>query len=543
MRSIFCKNVVCFFAFFFFCVSINAGTTTDFRQNEEQLSTLEAIYVEQFVFRGNELFQDSQLSEIAKPYVKRNISAGELENLRLALSRFYVDKGYINSGVILPDQKVEQGSIVFLIIEGNITNIIISGNLSLRSEYIESRLKLATGKKGKPFNINELQKRLKLLKQDPRIENINAVVSPGLKAGEANLKVEIVEAKPYELTLKGNNYGSPSIGAYRMETTLNHYNLTGWGDTLNVDYIKMDGLDNYSLKYTWTLNEYDTAISLIYSKSNSIITASPFDIIDIENETKTVGCALKHPLYKNLTSEFSMELKLERQLNRTSLFGIPFSFTNHIDDSKIKVTVLSFSQEFVKRSLSYVIACNSDIRFGLDLLDSTVHTSEYADSRYVSWLGQFQLFNRFQTLDSSVLFKTIMQVSNDQLLSIKKLSIGGSHTVRGYRESQITADSGIVSSLEWRIPIGNLKLLDLSEKKNDGKIELCPFFDFGKGWNKNSDSSLRSLSSLGIVVRWQINENFDFSFHYGHALREIAPKEEYVLQDNGIQFQLKFELF
>src|SRR5262245_4705408 len=59
-----------------------------------------------FRFVGNTIVPEEELQAIAAPYVGRELGNAELESLRLALTRRYVEAGYINSGAVIPDQDV-----------------------------------------------------------------------------------------------------------------------------------------------------------------------------------------------------------------------------------------------------------------------------------------------------------------------------------------------------------------------------------------------------------------------------------------------------
>jgi hemolysin activation/secretion protein len=231
-----------------------------------QLSRQAKLKVSRINLKGNITFSTEELSALTAPCENREITIQELEELRKKITHYYTDRGYINSGVIIQDQDVADGVINFIIIEGGITATEVTGNDWLHKRYILSRLESAIKQEGKAFNINLLEKRLKLLKQDKLIENINAVISPGLKFGEANLNLEIDEARPYQISLKYNNHGSPGIGSYRGEIALAHYNLTGClGDSLELNYKETEGFDDYSVNYTIPLTRFDTTLGFNYS--------------------------------------------------------------------------------------------------------------------------------------------------------------------------------------------------------------------------------------------------------------------------------------
>ena len=89
---------------------------------------------------GNTVFSDQALAELAAPYVGRTVTAEDLEVLRQAFTRLYVSAGYINSGVILPDQTVRDGVVTYRAIEGSLTDTTVEGNRWFRDPYLHSRL-------------------------------------------------------------------------------------------------------------------------------------------------------------------------------------------------------------------------------------------------------------------------------------------------------------------------------------------------------------------------------------------------------------------
>ena len=136
------------------------------------------VFVREIRVTGNTAFSDAELAQVIAPYVGRELTTEELEALRLTLTRLYVNRGYLNSGVIIPDQTVSEGVITLHVIEGELGRIEVQGNRWFRSDYIRKRLALGIEP---PLNIGTLQERLQLLRQDARIEQLNAELRPFLQ--------------------------------------------------------------------------------------------------------------------------------------------------------------------------------------------------------------------------------------------------------------------------------------------------------------------------------------------------------------------------
>jgi hemolysin activation/secretion protein len=234
-----------------------------------------------------------------------------------------------------------------------------------------------------------------------------------------------------------------------------------------------------------------------------------------------------------------MGARFEKRHTETTLLGEGFPFTGSGADENGETDfyVARFFQEWVNRSMFQVIAAYSSFNFG--------NVEEGSLDGFFTWLGQFQWLRRISPLNSQILFSTNVQISGDSLVSAEKFAIGGSSSVRGYRENQMTTDSGLVSSIEWRIPLATLKIPGLSKGSNDGVIQLCPFFDLG--WGRNSegaDPDPDVIYSAGVGLRWSVNERIYAEIYWGEALEDVEDSSaKHDLQDDGIHFQISMGLF
>ena len=59
------------------------------------------IFVKEVHLIGNTAFTSQQLAEVTGPYTNRDVTAEELEGLRLALTYYYVNHGYVTSGALI----------------------------------------------------------------------------------------------------------------------------------------------------------------------------------------------------------------------------------------------------------------------------------------------------------------------------------------------------------------------------------------------------------------------------------------------------------
>ena len=502
--------------------------------------TIGRVFVREFRFKGNSVFSNEELQTvIGEEYTHRELTMEDIEEARDALTSFYIENGFINSGAVLPNQWVKDGVITFVIVEGILSEIHIEGNKSLRTDYIRNRLR---GGAGPPLNINDLRASIQLLKQNPNVRRINAELKPGIRPGESFIVAKITENNPYRLEVSFANNRSPSIGAEQIELTIAHQSLTQNSDALQIRYgliqngfedTKLSNLDNISGSYNVPLNANDTTLQIHFARSDSTIVEESIETLDITSDSIQYGLSLIHPFYRSNNHEFTLTLRAERRESETFLDGTPFSFSPGAEEGKTKITSLRFISEWVWRTQKQVLAFRSAFSFGVDV-DATDDGSD-RDGKYFSWLGQLQYVRRLGNSYSRVIFRLSGQRTNDPLLSLEQFVIGGVNTVRGYRENQLVRDMGVVSSLELRSPI-------YQNKRGERILQLAPFIDFGGGWNHDDSPTPHTIASIGIGVLFNPNRYCRLQCYWGYAFRDFDTPEDN-LQDSGIHFALNIKTF
>jgi len=503
---------------------------------EERLSSKLRVYVKAIRLTGNTRFSPEQLAPLVAPYQGRILDSEDLQRLRRFLTLHYLNHGYINSGAVIPDQQIEGGVIEIRIIEGRLSAIELTGNHWLRDGYIRDRV--GTGNED-VLDLNRLQERLQILQQDRLIDQLNGELLPGRRRGEALLRLDVRERRPYELGVSFNNRRSPTVGSLRGEVYGTLFNVSGYGDSLGARYGRNGGLDDVSAFYSLPLTARDTRLRFYYDHSDSQIVEKPFDQLEISSRVDSLGVGLSHPFYRTPGRQFLAELRFERRRSQTFLFGQPWGFSRGVgSDGRSDVSVLRFEQEWLSRQQNQVLALRSIFNVGIDALGATVNKTG-SDGRFFTWLGQFQWLRRLGSTDTQLLLRADLQLAADPLLPLEKFGVGGASTVRGYRENLLVRDQGCAASVELRIPVARLPLPGLSERAEDGRIQLAPFFDFG--WSQDIGRGATAgdtLYSIGIGARWDPHRNVSGQIYWGHGLREIKGQPRSDLQDDGIHFQL-----
>jgi hemolysin activation/secretion protein len=189
------------------------------------------IIVKEFDVVGSSIFTPQELHQAVKSYLNRPLTLPELFQARSTITKLYTDQGYVSSGAYIPPQELNNGKVKITVLEGKLEGVNVSGTKHLSSNYISSRIKAAAGS---PINVDALLSALQLLRLDPLIENVSAELSAGINPGTSLLDIKIKEADVFNVSTNFNNSRSPSVGTMQRSIGVNHGNLFGFGDQLNL---------------------------------------------------------------------------------------------------------------------------------------------------------------------------------------------------------------------------------------------------------------------------------------------------------------------
>jgi len=501
---------------------------------EEKVPYGVRVFVKEIRLTGNTVFSTEQLKEFTAAYENRIVASSELEDLRVALTRHYISQGYLNSGAVIPDQKVVEGIVDLVIVEGRLTDIEIRGNKHLNPDYIKDRLELGAGP---PLNVEDLQKQIQIMLESPVIETLNSELGPGDRPGEASLTTVVKEGPRAQFIPVIDNRLSPSLGDVRVLPQVYLYSLTGHGDVFSGAVGVGEGLTDAYATWAVPLNAYDTTLTLLGDYSDSEIENGPFKDLDIENKTRTFGFRVSHPFYRTPSQKFSMSLGLDLRKSESKLLGENFAFTPGVpSDGEVKASIIRFSQDWSNRGPQQVLAARSMFSLGVDAFDATTNSNNLPSGEFFAWLGQFQWARLVGQNGGQLIFRTNAQLTNDALFSMEQYAVGGALSVRGYRENQLVRDYGFDSSLEYRYPL-------LKDATGRSVLALAPFVDAGGGKNNElpDGPNPNFIYSAGVGLRWDPTPKIHAEVYWGHSFRSV-DNDDNSLQDSGVHFLMSTNL-
>lgn len=493
-----------------------------------------AVRIDEIQVTGATAISQEEIEALVGPYRGRDVQAEELVALRDAITLAYVERGFVSSGAVIDPQDLADGVLEARVVEGGLEGIEVTGLSWLRDGYVRDRVAWAAGV---PLDVHALEERLRLLREDPRIEAVHAELLPGSAPGLAQLQIRAEEARPWHAGLDGGTLQSPSVGGWRVGGALWHDDLLGFGDTLRVAYGWTEGLNDYDGIYSFPVNGLDGRIEAYGRYGDSQVVEAPVADLQVESISWTAGLGFLQPVIRRPGLQLALALRGEVRESRTFLLDTPFSFSPGLDDGRARIAVLRFVQDLLLRDEQQVFAARSMLSFGLDLFDSTHVFGGFGDGRFFSWLAQLQFARRLPFLGIELVARADAQLSAEPLLPMEQFSIGGFGSVRGYRVNQIVRDNALVGSMELRVPM-------LFRSDGTPLLQLVPFFDNAYSWNtKLPTGDPRWIGAVGVALRWSVTRRITLEAYYGDQLRGVPPASDPDLQDRGFGVRASALLF
>jgi hemolysin activation/secretion protein len=495
------------------------------------------VHVERIVIKGNKALASTALQSAAQPYLGRDLSPAQIEELRVLLTHQYTDRGFINSGVVLdPAAPIHDGVLQFLAIEGRIKEVRVRGLKRLRPAYVINRLR---GASDEILNVNVLRERFQRLLDDPLFTRINSRIVPGDELGEATLDLDAQRARPYALSVALNNYRPPSIGEKGFDVAGLVRDLTGWGDVFDADIngpLQGSGGLTYSAGWAIPLNRYYTQLSLRSSYSDTVVTEEPLDALDIRSRIERQELKLTQPLWVSLTQQFDIAASGAYEENTTSLLGMPFSFLPGAVQGVTRAVTMRLAPDYSLRTEHQYLGVRLTLLRAF-LLDQSSAPAAFAqpDREYSVWTGQVHHLSQPPQLPLELETRATAQWTGARISELHALEIGGVDSVRGFRENELLLANvhSVNVDLRWRA-------MPYAGARRPG-ITLGTFFDWASGYDVGEPAT--TLSSTGVTLRMKwphLQADLAFGARLIHP--SFVEQQHGSWQDHGIHAQLSSAL-
>ncbi len=381
-------------------------------------------------------------ARLLAPFEGQCLGVAGLNDVLKTLTDRYLAKGLVTSRAYLPQQDLSKGHLQVLVVEGTLERL----KADEASGFSARELTMAfPGRQGALLNLREIEQMVDQLNRLPS-NQAQMELRPGQAVGGSEVSVKNSPQKPWRLSLSRDNSGQRSTGEQQWSAGLEWDNPLGLADQLTLrgghdamsdhPHGSHNTLLGYSLPWGWWTFSYT------YSES------------DYRSQAVANGFA-----FKQTGDSRTHQLRAERVIHRDALSKTALSLglasqrtDNYIEGSRLalssnRLTELQYGINHGRRMGTGLVNLDLGMQQGIGALGAQGEHDPgpgEASARYRKYTGTLSYLQPFSLWGERLAFTSLatVQRSEDVLFSPQRMSLGGSASLRGYKDQFLSGDSG-----------------------------------------------------------------------------------------------------
>lgn len=450
------------------------------------------------------------------------MTVDELHQVADALTLYFRTSGYAFHTVYLPPQRVEDGMVELRLQEG----VLIGVNVINQTPWPDERLHKPFDKLlGTLMYAPEVEERVHALRAQNGLR-VYPYYSRGQKNGEAVLNLRVDPTDKRAFSLKADNYGSPASGKSRVILQYSEYQLTGRHDRLSLALLHaVDGVANTygSIAYQLPFGGLDYAWD-ISASNNQFEVGDRFAALGLKGDATTLRTGLTAITRHHTSRRAAWRLGIYEKRSNIEVDDTP------VANELSQAVSLQWTKSLRFANSATLLQSLLEYSYGQyeieELPDGDFNKLDFS-LLFAKGLGAGRWRNLWQ-------LNTRGQYSDAMLPSIESLGLSGAYGVRGYPPGVFSADSALLTALEWRWP-------NLLSK---GSFGAAPFLfgEYARGY-KEDVSGARQYAQLagtgiGLSANWGRNVAIQVVAARGAAGKIDGVKVE---GDDQVLFEIRLQ--
>jgi hemolysin activation/secretion protein len=427
-------------------------------QSPAQPADSRCFPIQDIELKGADSLSAADRNRLLKPYIGQCLGVTQLNELLKVITDYYIAKGRVTSRAYLPQQDLSSGHLQVLVVEGKLEGL----KGAQGSTVTDRELAMAfPGKVGEALNLREVEQLVDQLSRLPS-KQAQMELTPGTQIGGSEVLVKNQPQKPWRASLSRNNDGQKSTGEQQWGAGLEWDSPLGLADQL----ILRGGHDAISDHQKTSKN------SMLYY--NVPWGWWNFSYTYSESDYRTPG-SVDDFKYKQWGDSQNHQLRAERVVHRDDVsktsvnVGLTHLRTNnYINDTRLGVSSNRLSEFQVgishgRRIGSAFVNLDVGMQNGIGAFDAQkdeqtrIRGNLTPTPRYRKYTATLSYLQPFTLWGESLSFSSLAtgQRSEDVLYAPQRMSLGGSYSVRGFKDQQLNGDSGGYwrNEVRWARPV------------------------------------------------------------------------------------------
>ncbi|MFC7287440.1 ShlB/FhaC/HecB family hemolysin secretion/activation protein [Herminiimonas glaciei] len=475
--------------------------------------------INRFDVRGNTLLPPQTVDSLVAPYLGKDRDFADVMKALEALEAAYHARGYQLVRIDLPEQELNQGTVVLNVVQTKIGNVVIEGNSHFDDANI--RRSLPALQEGQTPDLKAVSKSLKLANENPA-KKVTMRMKSAEQDDEVDATLAVVDESVWRTTINFDNTGVASTGRTRAGVVLQNANMFGLDHVMSLQYTttleEPSRVGVYGIGYHIPLYALGDSMDFYASYSDvdaGTVTAGIFDIA-VSGKGSMYGARYNQNLATvgNYASKLMYGIDLKQYKNSMQLLGVELGA-----DITVRPVSVGYQGDWSwgDGAIGFATTLLHNISGGSNGSQSDFDRVRFdAKANYTAIRVGGSLT---QALPEQWLARAIIngQYTKDALIPGEQFGAGGAASVRGFLEREVANDSGITGNFEvYTAPLCG---------SGKWQCRALAFYDHAYLTRNHAlpgEFSTISINSVGLGLRLQLGNDVNFQVDVGHVLHAEA---------------------
>jgi hemolysin activation/secretion protein len=454
---------------------------------------------------GVKALSNEELQAITSPYIGRDVTLSELEELAKAITARYKERGYFLAQAVVPVQTVRDGIVEISVIEGRLGKVEVV--VAPDAPIAEARVRgfLAPLQPGEAVSAPAYERAMLLLSDQPGIK-VSSGLQEGSQPGTTDLSVEVAPAPRWAFTVEADNHGTKESGRYRVGGTVRWLSPFGIGDNLDMRVMVSDSnaLQFGRIAYEAPIGTSGLRAGVGLSRVSYEL-GGQFVDLDARGRANVLDFSLNYPVIRQRQQNLFLRLGVDVKDLTDELRAADFT-------SKKRVNGLSLGWTWERRDEflggGYWASSGTLYHGNLSIRDAESRDFDRSVTGHNTEGGFTKLSFQFSRLQAIVPRHSLYlslggQWASKNLDASEKLALGGARAVRAYPSGELLVDQGLIGTVEWRWSF-------------DEELTPFVFYDAARGRIVRNPTpydgiNSHSLRGYGVGLSWSRPGNFSIN--------------------------------
>lgn len=297
------------------------------------------IWVTKVQIEGNQQIATAVLHDLVKPLENKNNVLAELQLGAEKITQYYKKQGYFLAKAYLPQQKLENGTLIIRVLEGKLGKVILNNQSKLKNTTIQRYTDQIPVHQA--LQQQQSNQTLLLISDLSGVGQIQANLQAGEETGQTDLVLDIRGQPTWLGRIGVDNSGSHYTGKYRLSGYLESHSLLGYGERLSVQVLGSNqDLISGALDTQFPIAGNGLMFGGSYSRTAYEL-GEQFKLLEAKGTSENYNLNLTYPLIRSQKTNLNLKLLTEKRKLFDEIAATDTETSKLIDGSRI---ALNFSR-------------------------------------------------------------------------------------------------------------------------------------------------------------------------------------------------------